>query len=113
MVGDHSRTCLMIPKLTLREVELPGKDEADMFNAGQHPWSLENGTESNLLLFNHSKDKATFEVEIDKDDVSWDKHYTLNPKQTLALDIRTLINNSVPDDREGSFIAQARASMDT
>jgi hypothetical protein len=43
-------------KSRLPEVELLAKDEEDPENGGNHPWNLERGTESTLLLFNHSSD---------------------------------------------------------
>lgn len=81
-----------------QEVELQAKDELDDHNAGEHPWSLEQGTESTLLLFNHGDKPQFFNVSLGGSD-TWQKAYKLAPMQTIAIAIRELINNQTRDDK--------------
>ncbi len=75
-------------------VELQAKDELDDHNAGEHPWSIEGGTESTVLLFNHGRKPQSFTVSLGSSD-TWQKAYKLAPMQTLAIGVRTLIDNQV------------------
>ncbi len=61
----------------LREVELLGKDEKEQTTGGGHPWSVEEGHESTLLLFNHSNDSQYFNVLISSGRDLWQKAYKL------------------------------------
>src|SRR5206468_2821147 len=45
-----------------REVELLGKDANQPENAGAHPWSVAQGIESTLLLFNHTDQEQSTKV---------------------------------------------------
>src|SRR5437879_5140627 len=71
-------------------VELLDKDQKHTENAGLHPWSLENGSESTLLLFNHYPTAEQFDVSIAAGHVAWQKSYTLRAFETLALSLRQL-----------------------
>jgi hypothetical protein len=82
----------------LREVESEAKDEKARENGGNHPWSLDEDTESTLLLFNHSAEPRRFNVGIASGDVVWQKVYELAPMQTEAISIRSLIQDRVKDD---------------
>jgi hypothetical protein len=82
----------------LHEVELQAKDASDMDNAGNHPWSIAQSTESTLLLFNHSGTAQNFDVSIFSHGATWQKTYKLAPMQTKAVSIRELIENRVKDD---------------
>jgi hypothetical protein len=82
----------------LKEVELEAKDEQGE-NGGSHPWSLENGIDSTLLLFNHSKDSQIFNVQIGAGPVLWQKAYTFPAMETAALSLRDLIKEQVKDDK--------------
>ncbi len=82
-----------------REVELLGKDEKDPTNGGNHPWSLEDGNESTLLLFNHSAEPESFSVSISNGDQTWQKVYELSPMQTEAISFSLLIQDQSKDDR--------------
>jgi hypothetical protein len=82
-----------------QEVELLGKDEKDPTNGGNHPWSLEDGNESTLLLFNHSSEPENFSVSISNGDQTWQKVYELSPMQTEAISFSRLIQDQAKDDR--------------
>jgi len=62
--GDLVAKLVSTSDSQLREVEVIAKAEADVNNAGNHPWSLEEGNDSTLLLFNHSKKPLYFNVSI-------------------------------------------------
>ena len=96
--GDVSAKLVATSDSLLREVELEAKDEMDPQNGGNHPWSLEDGTESTLLIFNHSSDTQVFNVAISAGGVNWSKAYRLASMQTEAISIRELITNKVKDD---------------
>jgi hypothetical protein len=83
----------------LREVELLGKDLKNPQNGGNHPWSLENGTNSTLLLFNTSGVPRYFNVAISAGLTVWRKAYQLQPLQTKAISFLDLITNEVKDDK--------------
>jgi hypothetical protein len=83
----------------LHELELQAKDEAEMANAGAHPWSIEGNTDSTLLLFNHSTTPQTFTVTVSGLGFEWQKEYELESMQTEAIGIRELIQEQVEDDK--------------
>jgi hypothetical protein len=83
----------------LHAVELLGKDLMDPLNGGNHPWSLENGTDSTLLLFNASDSPQYFNVVIVAGGILWQKAYQLKPMQTKALSILDLARRQSKDDK--------------
>lgn len=83
----------------LPETELLAKDEKDPMNGGEHPWSLGQGIESTVLLFNHGSNSETFEVVIDGGGVVWQKNYKLKSMQTVSIQLQDLIDERVKDDK--------------
>jgi hypothetical protein len=75
-----------------------GKDEMEMNNGGNHPWSIENGNDSTILLFNHSSKPEPFYLLVSYNAVQWKKTYTLAPMQTETVSIRQLISDEMKDD---------------
>jgi hypothetical protein len=82
---------------TLREVELLAKDQQDPMNGGHHPWSLQDGTNATLFLFDHRDDAQDVEVLIGYSGGLWQKTYHLQPQETQSISIRDLIQRQVPD----------------
>lgn len=82
----------------LREMEILGKDGKDPQNGGNHPWSLENGSNSLLLLFNHDQRIQSFSVAIASATIVWQKTYKLQAMQTKLIDIAAIVKNHVLDD---------------
>lgn len=80
----------------LHEVELQAKDAKDPANAGGHPWSTEDQTDSTLLLFNHGDKPQVFTVSISGSE-SWQTDYTLAPMQTKAISVRRIVENATKD----------------
>jgi hypothetical protein len=105
--GDVSAKLVARSDSELREVELLGKDLMDPLNGGNHPWTLENGTDSTLLLFNTSSAPQSFDVAITSGSTTWHKAYKLQPMQTKAIDIGALIENKVPDDSGNTLPSDA------
>jgi hypothetical protein len=93
-------------------VELQAKDEADMENAGGHPWSIEQNIESTLLLFNHSTTSQVFTVRVTGGGVDWQKEYRFAPMQTKAISIRDLVEQQVKDDK-GKVLPKGTTSGET
>jgi len=96
--GDLLSKLVSMSGSALHQVEMAGKDENDMDNTGSHPWSLEGGTESTLLLFNHNTKPQSFDVAISGNGVRWQSTYHLTPMQTEAISIRDLIEHKVKDE---------------
>ncbi len=78
-------------------VQLIGKDAQDIDNGGGHPWSIANGNESTLLLFNHAAKPIVFNVNIAAEGTMWHQEYKLAPNETRALDVRTIVAKQAPD----------------
>ncbi len=97
--GDVAAKLVARGDSQLREVEQLGKDLMDPHNGGNHPWSIEGGTESTLLLFNTSESPQFFDVAITGAGVTWHKAYQLKPMQTIAISINNLINHQTKDDK--------------
>ena len=85
------------------EIELIGKDFNDPENGGNHPWTIENGTTSALLLFNQSDQVQSFNVEIAAGGTVWRKLYRLQPMQTQAININDLVKTGEKDDIGKAF----------
>ena len=82
----------------LHEVELLGKDQEDPPNAGQHPWSDRDGSEATLLLFDHSDSGQSVRVSIGYSGGIWQKTYQIQSMATLAISVRALVEQEIPDD---------------
>jgi len=81
-----------------RRVELPGKDLDSSHNGGNHPWTVADGTDSTLLLFNQTAASENFTVRVASGQAVWMKKYTLAALATKAIDINELIQDQVKDD---------------
>ncbi len=92
----------------LHEVELQAKDERDANNAGEHPWSIEQNTESTLLLFNHSETLQPFDLTVVGGGVTWQKTYKLAPMETKAISMRELVEDRAKDDNSHELPASAQ-----
>src|SRR5262249_9438267 len=97
--GDLMAKLVAVADDGLREIELPGKDEKALVNGGNHPWSLENESESTLLLFNHSTLAQTVTVVVSSGQTVWQKSYDLASAQTSAIRLGSLIGDQVKDDK--------------
>lgn len=96
--GDVGAKLVSTSDSALAEVELEGKDLDASINGGDHPWNVENGNQSTLLLFNTSTDPQYFNVEISAGSAQWRKAYLLQPMQTQSIGINELIRTGAKDD---------------
>jgi len=87
----------------LHEVELLAKDFEDPENGGDHPWTVENGTTSTLVLFNESGKPQWFNVQIAASATVWSNSYELQPYQTEAIGINDLIKTAAKDKHGTPF----------
>jgi hypothetical protein len=87
----------------LHEAEVFGKDLETAANAGEHPWTVENGTMSTLLLYNQSDSPQWFNVQISAGKTVWGKSYQLQPQQTEAVVINDLIKTAAQDNHGVAF----------
>jgi len=83
---------------SLRVVEMAAKDLKDEHDGGMHPWSVERGTNSNLLLFNSSAAPQTFNVLIGSEGILWQKAFKLASMETRNISINDLITHRIKDD---------------
>jgi hypothetical protein len=83
----------------IRVVELPGKDLDNSHNAGNHPWTVADGTDSTILLFNETTATEDFPVLVSSGQTVWSKKYSLAPLATKAIDINEVIADQVKDDK--------------
>jgi hypothetical protein len=82
----------------LYEVEMLAKDEKITQNGGGHPWLTSDGTESHLLLFNHSASVKTVAVTIANGLTMWKRLYRIAALDTRQLSINQIIHDQVKDD---------------
>lgn len=88
--GSLAANLIATGEKTSMSVQLIGKDEKTA-NGGAHPWTIENGTSSTLLLFNHTNQTGSFNVYISGGGVFWQQNYSLTAWETKALNINQLI----------------------
>ena len=84
---------------SLYQVELLAKEILDINNAGVHPWSLRDDTESHIILFNHSKSDKKVGIFINTDSALWRKEMVLAASETREVSINELQNDQTPDDQ--------------
>lgn len=84
--------------IQVRALELLPKDNDSVQNGGGHPWTIAAGTDSTLLLFNHSTDgPKKFEVLIGNGKQLWVGSYQLAPMETKAVKINEIVEKQIPD----------------
>ena len=79
-------------------VQSLAKDLGEGENAGGHPWTLEQGVDSMLLLFNPTSVSVGSYVRIPAGSSVWGKGYMLGPGATLRLDLAQLVASQAKDD---------------
>jgi len=113
MPGDLLAKLVAKAPQRLGEVELLAKDQMDPDNVGIHPWSTADGTESTLLLFNHSTGPQTFQVHLSSGGAFWHKNYELQSMQTEEINIGELIANKTPDDSGKTIPSGSKSGVAT
>ncbi|MDQ2840529.1 MAG: hypothetical protein M3Y72_05715 [Acidobacteriota bacterium] len=60
-------------------------------NGGGHPWSIESGTSSTLVIFNASSKLQTLNFNLGADGIAWKKTVTIQANETLSMDVKNII----------------------
>ena len=79
-------------------VEMLDKDERGAFNAGGHPWDVEPGVTSTLLLFNGDSTPRKVNLRFGTPSGPWMRRFTLEPMETRAISINELVGMQEKDD---------------
>lgn len=80
------------------QLEQLAKDSLSHRNGGAHPWTVQDGSRSDLVLFNHFSRAMPFSVLITAEDgVQWNQHLVLAAFETKNISINDLIRNKTPD----------------
>lgn len=80
-----------------------GKDSKDDRNAGLHPWTLQNGADDDLYLYNVTESDQPAYVKINNRSFLWKKTFILHAHETLKLSIRDLTSRGLIDDNKSPF----------
>lgn len=86
-----------------QRTELLAKDSRDNHNGGDHPWSVENGNTSTLLLYNSSAKPQEFQVRISGSGSSWVDLYQLAPYETKSVSINDIVVKAIPDHKKNTL----------
>lgn len=80
---------------------LPGKDEAEVENGGEHPWTVSDTISSELLLFNPdaaSKNESV-QLSVHAGEQRWTKTISIEPLETLRISLNDIIRKQQLDDK--------------
>ena len=81
-------------------IPLPWKDQAQVFNGGQHPWRIDGGFSSTVLLFNPDQHAAnSITLSIYSDNKAWTKLFSVPPLATVPVRLDDIIAKRQPDDK--------------
>ena len=95
--GDVQAHLFSYVASTNQRVEMLAKDAADFHNGGNHPWSIENGNTSTLLLFNPTAQQQEFQVRVSGGGATWLDLVYLAPYKTKAVSINDLVAKQTSD----------------
>lgn len=108
--GDLMAKLVSTSESALHEVEILGKDERSG-NGGSHPWSLQQGNEATLLLFNPTTESHKFTVLVSGEGVLWEKVYELAGMQTEQISIRNVILENTVDDKGKTLPGDSQSGL--
>lgn len=81
-------------------VPLLWKDQAQVFNGGQHPWRIDGGFTSTVLLFNPDQHEAnSIRVFIYSENKTWTKDFSLPPLATVPVRLNDIITKQEKDEK--------------
>lgn len=84
---------------SLYEVELLAKNALDLNNSGVHPWSVDQDTESHIVLFNHTAEAKKAGVFISSQaNLLWQHEFMLTPFETREISINDLQRHRTKND---------------
>jgi hypothetical protein len=82
----------------LYQIELLAKDAMDINNSGIHPWSIDDDTESHLILFNHTPGPRTVGFSIISGANLWRHEFTLAAFETREISFNAIEKEKTLDD---------------
>jgi hypothetical protein len=86
-----------------------GKDGKDDRNSGLHPWTLQDGADDDLYLYNETETDQPVHLKINNRQALWRKTLVLHPHETRKISLRDLANGAALDDYETPFAYGAGA----
>jgi hypothetical protein len=96
----------------LYQVELLAKETREMNNAGVHPFTLKEDSQSHIILFNHSKNDAKAGIFINSGPATvWASEIVLAPLETREVSINQLQKDQIPDDHGNRIPVTAREGV--
>ena len=92
-----------IENVSHTEVTMVAKDLGSQENAGTHPWSTAGNAKSQLLLWNPQSSDGKIWINLSTASQKWMKTISIRSHQTIALDIKNLLEHKEKDD-EGRIL---------
>jgi hypothetical protein len=84
-------------------ITFAGKDAKDDRNAGMHPWTVQNGTRDDLLLYNQTESDQLVNLKISNRVNIWASRISLKPHQTTRISPATVAVEQQLDDSMAPF----------
>jgi hypothetical protein len=98
--GQILSTLRAIPGPGGEFVEIPREDRKKSTDGGQHPWIVDNSSDTYLVLFNPDKAAHTVGVSVYTTNASKASNgIAVNPNQTIVLDLGTLSDRLIHPDK--------------
>ncbi len=85
------------------------KDERGAFNGGGHPWDVEPGVTSTLLLFNGDSTPQKVNLRFGTPSGPWMRRFTLEPMETRAINVNELVGMQEKDDSGLALASNAQS----
>jgi hypothetical protein len=84
---------------------LPWKDQGQAENGGEHPWSINGGMSSDVLLFNADPKVKNQSVQftVYADGQFWTRSLTVDPLATVRVSLKDIIQKQELDDKGRSL----------
>jgi hypothetical protein len=96
------------------EVTLPWKDRSHTAGGGQHPWRIDGGFSSTLMLYNPDPETAnSVKVMAYAGTKAWTKNVSILPQATIGIRLNDIIEKQEPDDKGTMLPSDATAGMVT
>ncbi|HXE05669.1 MAG TPA: hypothetical protein VN579_06760 [Bryobacteraceae bacterium] len=100
------------PKSASSNTTLPWKDEHQFPNGGQHPWRIDGGFNSTLILYNPDSGKAnSVKVSVYTGGKTWMKYFDVEPLSTVTVRIDDIVRKQQPDDHGNTLPPDATSGM--
>lgn len=80
-----------------------GKDGKDDRNTGLHPWTLQDGADDDLYLYNETQSDQSVQLKINNRFKLWEKTLLLHPNETRKISLRDLADQALADDHQTPF----------